>query len=386
MHSYLFDKIGNTMSAEAYLLLMRSQRLAICVLGIFAASLAWQSTSHAQVAPETLEPTQVIRIIPKYGYSASTLRVRFSQSEVQITNRLHRMATTWTPSIPVQPLPALFLIEPGVENSPTIQIARQAMDAVASLIVRPFDSQPTKTYVVIGRTQQYLQTMLRKVGCIPDLTQTDGLFLMGATLCDRQVIAINLTGYLFLRNRWQRLQTAMESWAEPPIAATSYLIADRNLASLAHEWVHVARALISRGFVPDNEPAWIREGLAEVVSGMARVKASQVRMTFRDFHAIRLRKFIQWPSSCRQSTSSYRGSSSVLGGCEYHRGAIAVELLLSNYGGLDKIIKLYDDASHTGDFFASFRNTYGISIPTFEMRADRYFKYISQAATYSSTK
>ena len=344
------------------------------------------SNSWGASWPATLEPTQVVRVIPKFGYATAPIRVRFSHSEIEITKRLQRLATTWTPSIPVQPIPAQFVIEASAENSPTIETARIAMDAVASLLVRPFDSRPTKTYVIIGRTQEFLQSTLKQVGCVPDLTQTNGVFLMGATLCDRQVIAINLTGYLFLRNRDQQLTSEMETWPEPPIAATSYLIADRNLASLAHEWVHVARALISRGFIPDNEPAWIREGLAEVVSGMARVKASKGRMTYRDFHAIRLRKFIQWPNSCRLPTSSYRGNSSILGGCEYHRGALALELLLANYGGLDKIIRLYDDASRTGDFLQSFRNVYGMNISNFEARADKYFKYVSLAAVYSKRK
>ena len=342
--------------------------------------------SAATASPATLEPTQVIRIIPKYGYSASSIRIRFSQSEIQITNRLQRLATTWVSSLPVQPLPVQFLVEPSAEKSPTLQLAKRAMEEVASLLVRPYDSRPTKTYVIIGRSQDFLQSTMQRVGCFPDLAPLGGELLMGATLCDRQVIAINLTGYLFLRSRGQRLSTELELRPEPPIAATSYLIADRNITSLAHEWVHVARALISRGFVPDNEPAWMREGLAEVISGMAHVKASQGRMTYRDFHAIRLRKFVQWPSSCRLPTSSYRATSSTLGGCEYHRGALAVELLIANYGGLDKIIRLYDNATQTGDFFFSFRNVYGMSIATFESKVDRYSNYISLAASYSKSK
>lgn len=356
------------------------------VFTLFSVIVTTHDQSRATAPPMTLEPTQVLHIIPKFGYTTSPIRVRFSQSEIQITNRLQRLATTWKPSIPIQPLPAQFLIEESAQNSPTIAVAREAMDAVASLLVRPYDSRPTKTYVIIGRTQEYLQSILNKIRCLPDLTPTDGLFLMGATLCDRQVIAINLTGYLFLRSRGQQLTTEMETRPEPPIAATSYLIADRNLGSLAHEWVHVARALISRGYIPDNEPAWMREGLAEVVSGLARVKASQGRLTYQDFHAIRLRKFIQWPSSCRLPTSRYRANSTILGGCEYHRGAIALELLLANYGGLDKVIKLYDDASRTGDFFASFRNVYGMSITTFESKVDRYSNYISLAANYTKRK
>lgn len=384
-HSYLITESGNRSEYGAYLLTMRLHRIIVCTFCTLVAALTVQSTSSAKPIPETLEPTQVVRIVPKYGYSASPLRVRLSNSEMQITRRLQWWSTSWVPTRPVQPMPTYFLIEPSAENSTTIRISREAMEAVATLLVRPFDANPTRTYVVIGRTQEYLKSKLEEVGCIPDLGVTDGFFLMGATLCNRQVIVINLTGYLFLRSRVHFITSYMETRPEPPLGATSYLIADRNLSGLAHEWVHVARSQISRGFVPDNEPAWMREGLAEVVSGMARVKASRGRMTYRDFHVIRLRKFIQWPSTCRQPTSSYRDNSSLLGGCEYHRGAIALELLIANYGGLDKIIKLYDDASRTGDFFESFRNVYGMNISSFETKADRYFKYISQAATYSKS-
>lgn len=365
---------------------MRLRRMLIGACLCISLTVSQVSRSAATTTPATLEPTQVFRIVPKFGYAASSIRIRFSRSEIQITNRLQRLATTWVPSLPVQPLPVQFLVEPSAETSTTVQLAKQAMEKVASLLVRPNDSRPTRTYIIIGRTQDFLQSTMQRVGCFPDLAPIGGELLMGATLCDRQVIAINLTGYLFLRSRGQQLTPEMETRPEPPIAATSYLIADRNITSLAHEWAHVARALISRGFIPDNEPAWMREGLAEVISGMAHVKASQGRMTYRDFHAIRLRKFVQWPSSCRLPTSNYRATSSALGGCEYHRGALAVELLIANYGGLDKVISLYDNASQTGDFFLSFRNVYGMSISTFEEKVDRYSNYVSLAATYSKSK
>jgi hypothetical protein len=362
---------------------MRLIRGTLVITCILLATLPLTSRTVTLASTQTLEPTQVITIKPAYGYSASPVRVRFSRSEIQVTNRLQWLATKWIPENPVLPLPTYFLIEPSAENSTTIRLGRQAMEAVASLLTRPFDPEPTRTYVVIGRTQEFLRSQLERVGCFPDLTSTNGRLLMGATLCNRQVIVINLSGYLFLRTRDQSFTPIMEILPEPPIGATSYLIADRNISGLAHEWVHVTRALISRGFVPDNEPAWLREGLAEVLSGMARVKASQGRMTYRDFHAIRLRKFIKWPANCRESTSAYRDNSSILGGCEYHRGAVAVELLIANYGGINKVIELYNNASLTGDFFASFRNTYGMSIRSFELRADRYANYISQAASFS---
>jgi hypothetical protein len=364
---------------------MRLIRGILVIACLLLATLPLSSRTVTAASTQTLEPTQVVTIKPTYGYSVSPLRIRFSRSEIQITNRLQWLATKWIPENPVLPMPTYFLIEPSAENSTTIRLGRQAMEAVASLLTRPFDPEPTRTYVVIGRTQEFLKSQLARVGCFPDLTSTNGLHLMGATLCNRQVIVINLSGYLFLRTRGQILTPLMETMNEPPISATSYLIADRNISGLAHEWVHATRALISRGFVPDNEPAWMREGLAEVLSGMARVKASQGRMTYRDFHAIRLRKFIKWPTSCTESTSAYRDNSSILGGCEYHRGAVAVELLIANYGGINKVIELYNDASITGDFFASFRNTYGMSIRNFELRADRYANYISQAASYTSS-
>lgn len=365
---------------------MRLLRKSFVILIAVVTTMTSQSIATTHAAPATLEPTQVLRIIPAYGYSPKPIRLRFSRSEIQIMNRLQVLSTTWIPDTPVLPLPAVFLIEPSAENSETIRLGIKAMTAVASLLVRPFDSRPTRTYVIIGRTQEFLKSKVEQVGCTPDLRPTGGNYLMGATLCDRQVVVINLTGYLFLKSRNNVLTPDLETLPEPPISATSYLIADRNIAGLAHEWVHVSRAQNSRGLVPDNEPAWMREGLAEVVSGMARVKASEGRMRYHDFHAIRLRKFIQWPPTCAKSLSAYRGNSESLGGCEYHRGAVAVELLIANYGGLNKIIRLYNEVSRTGDFFASFKTIYKMSIDSFEMKADRYARYISQAATYAAVK
>ena len=131
-----------------------------------------------------------------------------------------------------------------------------------------------------------------------------------------------------------------------------------------------------------TEPAWLNEGMAEVMSGMSSVRASAGKMNYLQFHVIRLRKFANWPSSCRLSLTAYRKISKTLGGCEYLRGAAAVELLIANYGGVRKLMALYDDATDTDDFFSSFQRIYGMSLRAFELRADRYARYITLASNY----
>ena len=343
------------------------------------------SSSPANAKTGVLEPTKVVRILPSYGYTPAPLRIRLSYSEQQVVTKLQWFSTQWVPPVPVVPSSATLLIEPSAQDSETLRIGLAAMRQVESLLVRPLDITPTRTYVIVGRTQKFLKDKVHAIGCVPDLTATNGVFLMGATLCNRQVIVINLTGYLFLKSRYQQFFPAMETFREPPIAATSYLIADRNLGGLAHEWAHVARSRLSIEPIPDNEPTWMREGLAEIISGMARVKASKGRMTYLDFHSIRLRKFTNWTDYCKASTTAYRVSSSVLSGCEYFRGAIAAELLIANYGGIPQIMNLYKNASASGDFLEGFRQTYGMSLRTFELRADKYVSYVSQAAHYSKS-
>lgn len=336
------------------------------------------------VQPHTLYPTTVVTVVPKYGYAAQIVRVRLSHSEVDIVRRLQ--AASIAPSVAPDNATstAIFITEPSAATSPTIALGTAAMHKTGELMASNLNGNPNRTFVIIGRTQEFINNAIRSTGCQLDLFAMDDAFQMGATICNRQVIVINLTGYLFLRNRLQTLTMEMESWPEPRLAAISYLIADRNIAGLAHEWVHVARSYIARGLIPDNEPAWFREGLAEVVSGMARVRASSKRMTYMDFHVIRLRKFARWPSLCTQTIDHYRDNSTQVSGCEYLRGAAAIELLIANYGGLQKIIRLYEDLRSTADFYWSFRRIYGMSITDFEHRADTYARYITLAATQRS--
>jgi len=309
--------------------------------------------THANAAvialerPTSLNPTRVVSFRPNYGYSAERVRVRLSQSEVDIIARMQRIADTWeSASLPPT-------------NIRTVQIA-----------------------IIIGRTQKYIQEQVAEFGCKPTLATSNGIYLMGATICNRNVIVINLTGYLFLRSVTQPITASMEARREPVLSSMSYLIVDRNLSSIAHEWTHVARNRLSDGFVPDNEPAWFREGLAEVISGLSRVKASAGRYRYSHFHIIRLRKFANWPNICGIRLTRFRTNGDFASGCEYLSGGAAVELLLAKYGGIPKVITLYSHLRESGDFLESFKYTYGMSLREFERRADIYAKYISQAANW----
>ena len=343
-----------------------------------------QSTQsgHINQLPEVLEPTKVVTIRPPYGYYVAPIRVRLSKSEVDIIRRLQNLAVNWDSASPPPINLIRWRIEPSAANSPTVALSIEGFNAARAFLSVPFNDATKSIVIVIGRTQEYIRQQVNALGCQPNLALYEGAYIMGATICNRSVIVINLTGYLFLRSLAQGITSSMEQRPEPPFSATSYLLVDRNLSGLAHEWTHVARNRLTDGFIPDNEPAWFREGLAEVVSGLSRVKASNGRMTYTHFHVIRMRKFSNWPNSCGGRLASFRENSASPGGCEYLRGASALELLIANYGGLPKIVKLYSHMRQSGDFFASFKFTYGMSLSQFETRADNLAKVISQAEHY----
>ena len=332
--------------------------------------------------PNILEPTKVITIKPPYGFYIAPVRTRLSKSEVDIVRRLQNLAINWDSASPPPTNLIRWRIEPSAANSPTIALGIEAFHAARAFLSVPFNDATKSIVVIIGRTQEFLRTQVNALGCQPNLALYEGAYIMGATICNRSVIVINLTGYLFVRSISQTITTAMEHKPEPPISATSYILVDRNLSGLAHEWTHVARNRLTDGFIPDNEPAWFREGLAEVVSGLSRVKSSRGRMTYMHFHVIRLRKFSNWQSTCGARLTTFRGNSALPGGCEYLRGAAALELLIANYGGLTKIISLYSHMRESGDFLASFKVTYGMTLSQFETRADNYARYITQADQY----
>ena len=357
---------------------------AVLAATFFASSSSARTDSQELPAnkPLVLEPTKLVTIRPPYGFYVAPIRTRLARSEVDIVRRLHNLAINWDSASPPPINLIRWRIEPSAANSPTIALGIEAFHAARAFLSVPFNDATKSIVVVIGRTQEFLRTQVNALGCQPNLALYQGAYIMGATICNRSVIVINLTGYLFVRSLGQKITLNVEQKPEPPISATSYILVDRNLSGLAHEWTHVARNRLTDGFIPDNEPAWFREGLAEIVSGLSRVKASKGRMTYMHFHVIRLRKFSNWPNSCGARLSNFRGNSALPGGCEYLRGAAALELLIANYGGLTKIVGLYSHMRESGDFLTSFKFTYGMSLSQFEARADNYARYISQAEHY----
>lgn len=360
------------------------RRIAFFLLVIFISS-NFTTSVHGRppqevTKPAALQPTRVVSFRPQYGYSPTRVSAKLSQSEVDIIGRLQALAESWKPTTPPPTNLLNWRIEPSIEGSPTIRIAIQSFHEARALLSVPFNSGTVQIGIILGRTQKYIQEQVAQFGCKPALTASSGIYLMGATICNRNVIVINLTGYLFLRSLTQDITPAMEARREPSLASLSYLIVDRNLSSLAHEWTHVARNRLSDGFVPDNEPAWFREGLAEVISGLSRVRASQGQYRYAHFHITRLRKFANWPNICGIRLFAFRTDAQFSSGCEYLSGAAAVELLIAKYGGLPRILQLYADIEESGDFLESFRKTYRMSLREFERRADIYAKYISLAA------
>ena len=321
-----------------------------------------------------------VTITPPFGYSAAPVRVRLGSTEVAVINRLQRIATTWNSTTPLQLDSVEWRVEPSVAESRTFVMGRRIMARARQLLDQMDVDSLSPTWIVVGRTQDFLWRSVRSLGCEPDLSATGNVFLMGITTCNRRVIVINLTGYFFIRSLSGTITPALEARPEPPIPATKYTIATRNLTALAHEWFHVARNKATGGFVPDNEPAWFREGMAEVVAGLAMVRAYPRRADYREFHVVRIRQFMDWSWRCRAPLSRYRNGA-VPTMCEYTRGAAAIELLLARYGGLGRVMAMYQDARNTGDFWRSFRRLYGMSVASFELRADVYAREIRAAAS-----
>jgi hypothetical protein len=328
------------------------------------------------VRPAPLNPTKIVSITPPYGDAPRRVRVRLSKSEQDIVRLLQNIATNWNSDFPP---PQNFLewrIESTVKNSRTLQLSISSLYATRAFLSVPANAGTFPIVIIIARSQNYINQEVASLGCRPSLTLTGGQYLMGAAICDRRVIVINLTGYFFLKSGMDSITPEMEQRPEPLLGETPYAEADRNLSGLAHEWTHVARNRLTNGFVPNNEPAWFREGLAEIVSGLSRVRASNGLMTYMDFHVIRMRKVSRWVERCTSPLRAYRFTSEFPGGCEYLRGASALELLLARHGGIPKIIDLFGNITATNDFFASFRQVYGFSVTSFEKQADVYAQHI----------
>ena len=322
-----------------------------------------------------------VLVDPPFGRHVRPLKVVLTREEASVVGAMEILTRELSTGVPNTARAIEWRIESAAAGSRTLELSRKVLMALQGIFERQGWTRVEKTHIVVARTQAYINAQLDSIGCYPNLAYTAGIHLMGETVCGHRVIVINLTGYLFLRSAGSHLVLAMESLPEPPMRTISYRIADRNISGLAHEWAHVARASATGELVGVDEPAWFREGFAEMLAGLARVQAFSGRMSYLDFHVIRLRKFAQWESACKQSLASYRATSRFLGGCEYYVGVLGVELLLARYGGLASLFKLFEHVASGDSFFTAFRDAYGISLSTFERIADRYVRGIRDIGT-----
>ena len=319
----------------------------------------------------------VVRVDPLFGYHRAPVEVLMSRAELVTVKRMERDIEVVGFGVPKSADAVEWRIEQSVAPSRTLDLSRRVLAQMQFLFETLGLFRVDPTFIVVGRSQKFINDTLESLDCFPNLVRTGGVHLMGATLCNRRVVVINLTGYFFLQRAGDTLTTAMETLPEPGLSRFNYKIADRNLSGLAHEWVHVARASSNDGRVAADEPAWVREGFAELMAGIARVLAFSPRMEYVDFHVIRLRKFVDWGRACPEPLRSYRDDSDLLAGCEYYLGAMAMEYLVSRMGGLPKVIDLFRRSAETLDFSRSFRATYGMSLDAFEARVDVYLRTVA---------
>jgi len=152
----------------------------------------------------------------------------------------------------------------------------------------------------------------------------------------------------------------------------------RNSSALAHEWMHIYRAAGLDGRVAADEPAWFREGFAEMWSYVAQVRMLAKPNGFMRMHVMRLRNFSNWARDCPGPLSRYRTGVSAAG-CEYHLGTLAMEYLIANYGGLEKITKAFRENGGQTSFKTGFEAQIGLSLEQFEAEADRYIETVRAA-------
>lgn len=318
-----------------------------------------------------------VSVDPVIGRHVAPVRVLMTREEYATVRRMGRGISESAVGVPSTARSAVWFVEPSARGSETLEYSQAVLRQVQLLFEQLGLVRMSRTNIVVARTQRYINETLAALDCYPNLVRTGGVHLMGESICNRRVIVINLTGYFFLRSAGDELTERMESLPEPAFNKLNYRIADRNISGLAHEWAHIARASATDGIVAPDEPAWMREGFAEVMAGIARVRAFSARMSYATFHVVRLRKFADWGSFCTEPLRRYRVDSDFFAGCEYYLGALAVEYLVARMGGLDALVELFRASAESLDFPAAFRATYGMTLDAFERRMDPYLRAIA---------
>ena len=348
----------------------------------FVCAVAFGAT--AMTANDGTPTVRTVTVDPAFGRHVGAVRVAMTADELSTVRRMTQIAANpvggsmdeSTLGVPGVAQLATWYVEDSAIDSRTLILSRKVLASIQQLLATVGLVRIEPTAIVVARTQDYINDTLSSIGCRPDLSRTSGLHLMGEIVCNRHVIVINLTGYFFLVSEGDLLTPELESRREPAMRSTDYRIADRNISGLAHEWAHIARVSLTGGLVAADEPVWFGEGMAELLTGLAKVRAFPSRMSYSTFHVVRLRKFADWGRVCGGSLRDYRRATA--SGCEYHLGAMAVEYLVARMGGLSKLIDLIRASSRTLEFAVAFRSVYGVSLSSFERTVDAYLAPIGR--------
>ena len=359
-------------------------RVAGVVAVVLALSLA-AGTSGPQDDPadvDALPAGKWVTVSPPLGYVPRPIRKYLTDTEISVISRVQRMidGLESAPSSPVENGGVAWHVEPGVEFSSTFGLQRDVLLALDRALESSVEvTRDWRVHIVVARSRAYVKEALERIGCVPNLSRTNGVVLMGAAVCDRRVIVSNLTGFLWVVRADQTITESLEQRKEPPLSRIPYRIVMRNSAALAHEWTHIWRAAGLGGLVRSDEPAWFSEGFAEFWSGVAKVLAFPGRIPYRSHHVVRLRDFVNWPAMCPGPLRAYRTVSSLSNGCEYHVGLAAVEYLYAKYHSLEKTLQAFSRAGEFMTFEDGFEGTFGISLSRFEVEADAYIRNLRRA-------
>ena len=346
-------------------------------IGLLAVIVSSAFGGAANAAPSA-RATRV-SVKPPYGQSARPVSVRVSPLEKKVVASMQRLSNVYAQKISEASVLAVsvaetWFVEEAAKNSPMLVLARKSLAATQKTLDSEGGAVDYSVSIVVGRTQDFIAETVKSIGCTQDISTPKYRIVMGGTICGRSVIVMNLTGYLSITKAGQVITDELERRLEPTIAMTPFKVVNRGVSSLAHEWAHVSRAVVADNKVAANEPKWIQEGFAEVMSGVGMVNAAGSKMTYQQWHVLRIRNFSNWQTACAVNFELNRVLPVVVTNCVYDIGAIGVEFLLAQYGGIGKLMAVYVDQVGTQDFLVSFEKVYGLSLGNFEAAATTYAK------------
>jgi hypothetical protein len=317
-----------------------------------------------------------VLLSPPFGTPSSGIIVTMTEKEITVVRRIQAQIDAYKPIFDTDRPRLKWRIEKAVAGSATFRLSRRVLWSLENVFEAAGWSTTRSVTVIVARSHAFIERELAAINCVPLTLEQGQPLLMGASVCNHKAIVINFTGYFFLTSALDQLSAELESRQEPPLATTDYRVVDRNISGLAHEWTHAIRNWVVNGRIPSDEPAWLREGFAEVMATIARAVAFADISNYRTFHLIRMREFSDWETRCGGSLTNYRVRTNGYNGCEYYFGPVAVELLLADYGGIAKMVKLLEMSGDGITFQNVFRNVYGITLDEFETRATDYIRQI----------